>query len=286
MRDIYTPSKKLQKSIDKINSAPLKVGQEVLVEQKEFSEYSTSKDHITCRVTEIHGENYTVEGMPYSKKQLITLHRDKIHPNKMYVGANPFPESPDRIRNINFSLESILFNLAIIEKRRESYDIKGITVNELTWNPYVYINGEKWYYQRPFVWELEDKQLLIESIYNGVDCGKILVRKHGFDELNEKAKLGETDLAFNDIIDGKQRLAAIRDFILGEFKDLHGNFYGDLCAWAKRGVINHQLLSYSELPERSTDKEVLSQFLKLNFSGKPQSKEHLDFVRDLHKKAV
>ena len=51
--------------------------------------------------------------------------------------------------------------------------------------PFVIINGKKSYYQRPLVWELEDKQLLIESIYNSVDCGKILIRLKGWEELRD-----------------------------------------------------------------------------------------------------
>ena len=62
---------------------------------------------------------------------------------------------------------------------------------------------------------------------------------------------------------------------------LQGNYFDDLSKNAKSKFSNHQLFSYSELPEGTTDEEVLRQFLRLNFAGVPQSREHINFVKDL-----
>lgn len=287
MRELYKPSKKLQKQLDKIEAQPIVLGQRVGVDLIHFNSLTRSTETVTCEVIEIKGDKYKLKSESYNYSPIF-LPRDKIHVLKHTVGANPFPAGADKIRSVAFTLESLIFNLSILEDKRNHDPIimNGIQVKELNWNPYVWVKGKKEYFQRPFVWELEDKQLLIESIYNHIDCGKILVRKRSYQSLVEAAKRGETELFFNDLIDGKQRLSAIKEFLLGEFKDLHGNYYGDLCWSAKRKVIDHQLMSYSEMPETCTDKEVLSQFLKLNFAGKPQSKEHLDFVRKLHEKTV
>lgn len=193
-----------------------------------------------------------------------------------HIGANPFTNDGDRIQSINFSLDSIIFQLY----REDKYDIKGTIILNSNANPFVFINGEKKYYQRPLVWSLKDKQLLIESIYNGVDCGKILVRNRSWGELEKLQKDGH-DLAFKDIVDGKQRLNTIKSFLDEEFCDVYGNYHSDLSDDAKHRLLSNQLLSYSELPENSKDEDVLKQFLKLNFAGIPQSEEHLIYVKSL-----
>lgn len=195
------------------------------------------------------------------------------------IGVNPFPETRDRVQNVTFTLESILFNLGITREKEEKYTTKsGITIKNLNWNPFVLNSqGEKVYYQRDFVWPVENNQLLLESIYQNIDCGKILIRKRSWEEVE---KQGE-EAAFNDIVDGKQRLNAMSKFIYNEYPDSNGNYYQDLSVEAQRRLLNHQLFSYSELPEDIPDNQVLEQFLKLNFCGVPQSKEHIEFVKSI-----
>lgn len=97
-------------------------------------------------------------------------------------------------------------------------------------------------------------------------------------------KKGETEIAFNDIIDGKQRLCTLKSFIFDEFQDLHGNYYSDLSFKAQNYLTNNQLISFSELPENTDDKTVIKQFLRLNFAGIPQSEEHIEYVKNIYKK--
>lgn len=171
----------------------------------------------------------------------------------------------------------------IERKHNEPYDINGKIVGELNWNPFVFVNGEKKYFQRDFCWTLEQKQLLIESIYQNIKCGDILVRKRSWEELRAFEKNGETELFFFDIIDGKQRLNCIKEFMNNKFTDSYGNYYGDLSNESQHKFTSHQLISYAEMPENSKDEHVLTQFLKMNFEGVPQSKEHLDYIRTLIK---
>ncbi len=95
---------------------------------------------------------------------------------------------------------------------------------------------------------------------------------------------GETDLSWNDIVDGKQRLNALVGFINNEFTDSYGNYYADLSNSSQHDVTNHQLFSYAEMPDNTKDEDVIKQFLKLNFTGVPQSREHIDFVKSLQNK--
>jgi hypothetical protein len=219
-----------------------------------------------------------IDGVPfvkqYSSDRAVTEEYKKY---TGYVGVNPFFKDTRRVQSINFTLESILHIL----RKEQEYDILGTHIKASNENPFVFVDGVQHHYQRPLVWTLKNKQLLLESIYNGVDCGKIVVRNRSWKELKHLQKDGHF-LAWRDIVDGKQRLNAILSFVNGDFADSSGNYYNDLSMQAQKRLTNHQLFSYAEIIEDSSDEEVLLQFLKLNFSGVPQSKEHLNFVKGLH----
>lgn len=257
-----------QDKIEQYLKQPLKIGEYILV--KGFGSRNTEWWGIT-KVTDI------IEGVPYieeaGSKRKVTEEWKKWTGE---VGVDPFDSSFDRISSINFTLESILYHLF----KEDRYDVEGTPIKASNDNPFVFVGGEKKYYQRPLCWTLKDKQLLLESIYNNVDCGKIVIRNRGWRELEELQKSGH-ELAWKDIVDGKQKLNAIKTFMENEYPDLNGNYYEDLSDQAQRKLTNHQLISYSELPENTKDEDVLKQFLRLNFAGVVQSEEHLNYIKSL-----
>ena len=254
-----------QQFIQEYLEEPLKIGEHIKI--KGHGSRDKNRWGIT-KVVDI------IDGIPYiGDRQPVTEEWKKWTGE---IGADPFDKSFDRIQSINFQLESILFQLF----KEDKYDIEGTPISASNFNPFVFVNGEKKYYQRPLCWSLKDKQLLLESIYNNVDCGKIVVRNRGWEELRKLQKEGH-ELAWKDVVDGKQKLNAIKSFMDGEYPDLHGNYFEDLSNQAQRRLTNNQLISYSELPEKTTDEEVLKQFLRLNFAGVPQSQEHLDYIKSL-----
>jgi len=271
-------SKKKQKEIDTYIKKPFVVSDDVYVQDKSLYTYGNDKLKL-CTILSINGSNVCVS---YGGSKYTIKKTDIVSKFCMYIGADPFDKTIDRIQNINYTLECILSTLGILDNDRDKYYINDILVRRCNWNPYIYKDGKKYYYQRKLIWTDKDKKLLIESIYQNIDCGKILIRNRGCDEL--ESMKGESELAFKDIVDGKQRLDAIRSFINNEFSDIHGNYYGDLSEWSQRKLLDHQLFSYSELPENSLDNDVINQFLKLNFTGVVQSKEHLEYVKGLRTK--
>lgn len=278
-------SDKRQKLIDELNASVVKVGEIVSVVLPD----AYKKEAVSCKVLNRDGDTLLIKRSDSSinKSEYTIGVYEVVGRATGYVGANPFDETDDKVRPVAFTFESILFNLDILgdkhsdDTKFEKFKMNGIPVDDLNWNPFIYQNGKKEYYQRDFVWSLKDKQLLIESIYQGIDCGKLLVRKRGWKELEQMAANGETELAFSDIVDGKQRLNTVKEFILGEFMDLDGNFYSDLSAYSQHKFTDHQLFSYSELPDNTLDVSVIRQFLKLNFTGVQQSVEHIKFVKSL-----
>ena len=285
MKSDRTISDKRQKLIDELNTSEIKVGETIVAV---LPDAYKKDDGVSLVVISKDGDSLLVKRSDSSiHNNEYTISVDDVEArDTRYIGANPFDETDDKVRPVAFTFESILFNLDILGNKRDSsnfekYKMNGIVVKELNWNPYIYKNDKKEYYQRDFVWSLKDNQRLIESIYQSIDCGKLLVRKRGWKELEQMAADGETELAFYDIVDGKQRLNAIREFMLGKFADLDGNFYSDLSAHSQWKLTDHQLFSYSELPEVSEDSSIIRQFLKLNFTGVEQSIEHINFVKSL-----
>ncbi len=286
-----TITDKKQKLIDEKNNSPLTVGERIEVYERAVGSRKDSTRSCTCAVVSLEDGITVMVGRLKDKNEntpLYKINKDDISSRELlFLGANPFEEVFESIRPIAFSLDSILFKLDVLNTKRtdKGFDINGVIIKEAEWNPFVYDkDGKKQYYQRGLCWIISDKQLLIESIYQNIDCGKILVRKRGWEELRRMQKNGETDLAFNDIVDGKQRLNAIKCFMNDEFVDLQGNYYSDLSSVSQHKFENHQLFSYAEMPENTKDSDVIKQFLKLNFSGVPQSREHIEFVKSINDK--
>lgn len=283
-------SNKKKRQLAEYQKQPIVKGDSIYVKHgKLFPQYSQFPDKLVlCVVNSVFGDVLTVTET-YSGREIHTIYvKDVDSRFDNYVGANPFLDDNRYIKSINYSMESIINGLDLDgEKRkfRKPYSIQGVQIKELNWNPYVYDeNNNKLYYQRDFVWTKKDNQLLIESIYNGIECGRILIKTHDWSTIEKRVAMGETDVAFRDIVDGKQRLNAIRGFLMGEYKDLHGNYFGDLSQHAQNKFGDHQLFSYAEMGDRVTDKQVIQQFLKVNFTGRPQSTEHINYVKEIMKK--
>ena len=281
----YKCSKKKEALITEFKETPLTVGEVVIVTPSEFEQYG-SKTSTEAIIKEIDGDEVLIEFENYTKRKYTTKINKSLINGRVglrTVGANPFVEKYRNVRPVAYSMDSIIFTFELVEKRREEdwEIIPGFIAKEVNWNPFVYDkNGNKQYYQRGFVWTVEQKQRLIESIYKGISCGMILVRKRAWSELEKMAKNGETELFFTDIVDGKQRLNAIKEFLNDGFPDSYGNYFSDLSNYSQYKFTNHQLFQYAEM-ENVTDEETLFQFLKMNHEGVPQSKEHLDFVAKL-----
>lgn len=286
-----------QKLIEEYLKEPLKKSD--LVELFESTNYSSNRmslanldtskieRHIYEVLRVVNDNSIEVESRYNSTKEIVL---NEFVANKLYrhIGVNPFPKKmwQQDVRFTNRDLEGILY---MIGYDRKTFNLIGELfgdndVQELNWNPYFLKNGEKIYYQRDFVWSLNDKQLLIESIINGIEIGKILIRKRSFEWIEKQLKLGNSEVAFKDIVDGKQRLNAILGFVQNEFCDIRGDFYEDYSDNAKYKFMNFMGVSFGEMGEKSTDEDVKATFLGINFSGVQMSQEHLEYVKQINLK--
>lgn len=211
-----------------------------------------------------------------------------------FVGLNPF-EKELRGNAQQSDIEQILhyagweFNEArhtstgVEELVQRVEELKVGKVPEVCYNPMV-INdkGEEIEYQRGLVWSELQKQLLIMSIWNQIEIGKVVVRKRSYNWVEKRLKEGKIEhTAFADLVDGKQRVNAILSYIRGEFADLNGIYWYDLSESAKRKFMSYRNVTLVQMDENSSDADVLKTFLAINFTGVPMSMEHIKFVQSI-----
>lgn len=235
--------------------------------------------------------------IPYELRDILPTHYEERHsqytivdanyvkPTYYECGSNPFCKEKRRISFYNQDISSILLKAGY---GRRSDDFKkqddDRDWNRVNFNPFVIdANGQRQYYQRDLVWTLEQKQLLIESIYNDIEIGKFLFRYNAWGRMEKEKE--ETGVGHSfDCVDGKQRFFAILHFVQNKYPDNRGNYWDDLCANAHRRFLNYGNLSYGELPESATDEDVIDNFLTLNFTGVPMSKDHIEYVKSFNMK--
>lgn len=126
-------------------------------------------------------------------------------------------------------------------------------------------------YQRGYVWDQNDKELLLDSIFKNIDIGKFVLIHLSDEEWYERG-LGY------EILDGKQRLSTLIEFYENKLS-YNGKFFNDLSGMDKRAFTEHQV-AIAEV--RETDKKtVLKYFLMLNRTGKSMDKSHLEDVEKM-----
>lgn len=235
----------------------------------------------------------TVEPKPLDDRPTFKVLDPDIYKDAAdWQGVNPF--LPNNVRFSAFDLNNVLSILGFgrrtegFNDENDKIDInhgkKGVEreireVPRFNWDPYFVIDGKRVHYQRGFVWSIDQKQALISSIYRGLEIGRIIVHRKEYETQVKMYANGYTDYASFDIVDGKQRLRAIIGFCRNEFPDVHGNFYSDLSASAKRRFGNYQGLLYGEMSDKSTVEQICDAFLNNAVQGTPISQEHVDFMK-------
>ena len=287
-------AEKKEKLIKEFLSNNIKVGDKVIVKKKLLGGYSNNPERDeTVTVKEVYDHSIKVSNTENYLDDVV-LEDGQYQRSIFHVGANPFPNKCWRstLRTTNFDLACMLNLLGYsiigekpINNARKAYTYKGVDVPEVNDNPYIYDkDGNKQYYQRDYCWTLEQEQLFIESIYQSINCGMIVVRKRSFNYIESEIDNGNTEVGFWEIVDGKQRLHCLIRFIFDEFTDLHGNYFSDLSDRAKRQFEGSTVLTYGELGENATDEDVIATFLGVNYTGVPMSQEHIDYVKEIQKK--
>ena len=128
-------------------------------------------------------------------------------------------------------------------------------------------------YQRDYVWTLEDKQRLIRSIFNRMDIGKFVFVEHPYPEHRL------------EVVDGKQRLSAIRDFMEGKFA-YEGKTWFQLSCADKNDFVDLMVQVCQMDSEKVSKADILWVFLSINTGGVPQTEEHVAKAKHLYLEAL
>lgn len=226
-----------------------KVGQRVRHGNIKYSEVTEVLDN--GKIYKLH-EVYTESnyGNPFDKE------RDT------YVGwLDVFPyQSDEKIENITQIFEESDLNIHFCQTELRSLLFKHYHFG-IDFNPN---------YQRGNIWDKKDKTNLLDSIFKGIDTGKIVLIKLPFKE----------NAPSYEMLDGKQRMLALLEFYEGRitykgfhFRDLHPK---------DRYHFNTHIIPLGEVDEEITQAKKYKYFLRMNTSGKPQDPEHLKYVEKLY----
>ena len=273
--------------IKEFENAPIKIGDIGYVKKNVFNDtniYKPNQKYLVKVIRILDNNKIIVNNKDYKENKEIKV--SDFEKNALYIGYNPFDIQSwrNKIKTYVFDIEGILLECGF-EKKTSTMIIEkhlGVNIPELNFNPYVFDKkGNKQYYQRDFVWNLKDKQLLIDSLYNGISCGTIIVRKRSFEWIEKQIKLGNTELAFKDIIDGKQRLNAIIEFVNDKFPDSNGFYFSDFSEKSKINFMRLDSISYKVLDETSTDEEALKCFILTNTGGITIDENHIENIKKI-----
>ena len=143
---------------------------------------------------------------------------------------------------------------------------------DIDWDVYLPSLGKN--LQRDFVWNLEQKRELINSVLVGrhIPHCAIINRINTEDERRD----------VHEIIDGKQRLSTIFSFLEDGFTIvLEGKEYlfSELPEDYQRAITHFNFRYYvvnEDWDKRLTDQDKISWFKFINFAGTPQDKEHIN----------
>lgn len=150
--------------------------------------------------------------------------------------------------------------------------VRGL-LNEYTRGTYDF-NPE---YQRELVWTIEQKQAFVKTLMIGdVDLCPTLIT-----EPYSKGK-GKREY---EVLDGKQRIMAVIEYIRGEFS-IDGLYYKDLSLGDVSRLMNatfkYRLIKYYDKKKgfsKMTIEQKVELFLQINEYGQRVSEEHLDKIK-------
>ena len=113
-------------------------------------------------------------------------------------------------------------------------------------------------YQREYVWDNNDKESLLESIFMNAEIGKVIFNRYS------DYRYIQTGYS-TEVVDGKQRISTIVDFFENRFS-YRGKFYNDLSKKDRLTFLRTPL--GVAILENVRYKDVLRTFIMVNRGGK------------------
>ena len=132
-------------------------------------------------------------------------------------------------------------------------------------------------YQRGLVWNLSQKQNLIMSILNGNPIGDFIFKKEFL--RGENGRKDGIKIAWT-VIDGQQRINAIKEFMGNKFKLKNGLKFRNMKYWdAREFATNYKVNAITFV--NITYEQELDIYYNRNFGGTAHSKAELERIKKL-----
>lgn len=128
-------------------------------------------------------------------------------------------------------------------------------------------------YQRDYVWEDIDKEKLIDSIFEDSNIGTFVFAGRNF----------ATRQKLYEIVDGKQRLTTIFDFIENKFQ--YKGFYFYQLSIRDKNAFMDKGIQFAKIESRGNradvdEKTLLALFIYVNKTGKPQDPAFMQKIQE------
>jgi len=136
------------------------------------------------------------------------------------------------------------------------------------------------FYQKDFLWTLEQKRAYIENLFKGkavitptfIQCSK---------PIEDRVDCFDFDIL--EVVDGKQRLSTIFEFIENQFSLEDGIFFKNLNSKDKIELLYANVKATEITPRKFgndlTDKQKIELFLEINELGTKMSDEHIAKIK-------
>ena len=128
-------------------------------------------------------------------------------------------------------------------------------------------------WQRPEVWDVARKRAFVEGIFLGLGTGNYVVHAPDWDANGTKPMSGW-------LIDGQQRLSAIRDFVRDDLEIFDGVRYSDIDQISRRRRFLGQTFPYIELSYAPDEQRLKTLYERLNFGGMGHTAADLQRLTD------
>jgi hypothetical protein len=124
-------------------------------------------------------------------------------------------------------------------------------------------------WQRPEVWDQARKRTFIEGIFLGLGTG---IYVHHEVELDHN---GQMKPMSGWLIDGQQRISAIRDFVHNKLEIFDGLQFSDISPAEQRRRFLHVVFPSHEIPYQQDERMHKELYHRLNFGGVAHTTEDL-----------
>jgi len=128
-------------------------------------------------------------------------------------------------------------------------------------------------YQRGLVWSMKNKQNLISSIMSGSPIGEFIFARK---EIDSK----DTHHVEWTVIDGQQRVDALRGFVSNEFTDRGGRYFKEY-SYREMVYLTERFSNFSAVYIQDlTKKEQAEMYISKNIGGVAHTDEELNLARE------